>query len=204
MENVYPKFSVEFWWVKRRCSYHPSNAIYSPINHSFTPSKNLYFRENLGSKFVGDDNLIFHAVYRITGKNGKNYLFGRVLGRGWGKMISSFFWGGFGRNGWMMYRFYKLMMMFIEDGCNRWTNHQQRTTSTINVIVLMETGIWDEKVGRKGRGWWERWNVENGSDDIHIMAGLPYKRFEKFSWEDSALWKTDEDVIARWEHHPRW
>ena len=79
--NVYPKFSVEFWWVKRRCSYHPSNAIYSPINHSFTPSKNLYFRENLGSKFVGDDNLIFHAVYRVTDENGKNYLSGRVWGR---------------------------------------------------------------------------------------------------------------------------
>ena len=34
-------------------------------------------------------------------------------------------------------------------------------------------------------------------DDIHIMAGLPYKNADKFSLDDSALWKTDEDVIAR-------
>ena len=67
--NVYPKFSVEFWWVKRRCSYHLTFAIYCPINHPFTPSKNLYFCENFGSKFIGDDNLIFHAVYRITDEN---------------------------------------------------------------------------------------------------------------------------------------
>ena len=67
--NVYPKFSVEFSWVKRWCSYHPSNAIYSPINHPEIPSKNLYFRENFGSKFVGDDNLIFHAVCRVTDEN---------------------------------------------------------------------------------------------------------------------------------------
>lgn len=140
--NVYPKFSVEFSWVKRRCSYHQSYAIYSPINHPFTPSKNLYFRENFGSKFVGTDNLIFHAVCRVTDENGKNYLSGRVLGRGWGKMISSFFWGGIGQNGWMMYRFYKLERMIIEDDCNKWTNHQQRTTSTINGIVLMVREIW--------------------------------------------------------------
>ena len=95
--NVYPKFSVEFSWVKRRCSYHRFYANYSPINHPFAPSKNLYFRENFGSKFVGDDNLIFHAVYRITDENGKNYLSGRVWGRGLQEMISSFFWGGIGR-----------------------------------------------------------------------------------------------------------
>lgn len=67
--NVYPKFSVEFSWVKRRCSYHPSNANYSPINHPKIPSENLYFRKNLGSKLVGADNLIFHAVYTITDEN---------------------------------------------------------------------------------------------------------------------------------------
>lgn len=34
-------------------------------------------------------------------------------------------------------------------------------------------------------------------DDIHIVTGLPYKNTDKFSLDDSALWKTDEDVIAR-------
>ena len=34
-------------------------------------------------------------------------------------MISSFFWGGFGRNGRMMYKFYKYMKMFIEMSCNK-------------------------------------------------------------------------------------
>ena len=46
-DNVYPKFSVAFLWVKRRCSYHPANANYNPINHSGTHSKNLYFRKTL-------------------------------------------------------------------------------------------------------------------------------------------------------------
>ena len=57
--------------------------IYSPINHPFTPSKNLYFCENFGSKFIGDDNLIFHAVYRITEENegqGKKLSFGESFG----------------------------------------------------------------------------------------------------------------------------
>lgn len=40
-------------------------------------------------------------------------------------------------------------------------------------------------------------SLEAGSDDIHIVTGLPYKKVEKFSLEDSALWKTDEDVRAR-------
>ena len=40
-------------------------------------------------------------------------------------------------------------------------------------------------------------SLEAGSEDIHTMAGLPYKKFEKFSLDDSALWKTDEDVIAK-------
>lgn len=40
-----------------------------------------------------------------------------------------------------MYRFYKWMRIFIEDDCNKLTNHQQRTTSTINEIVLMVRGI---------------------------------------------------------------
>ena len=52
----------------------------------------------------------------------------------------------------------------------------------------MKMGIWDEKTGREGRERWERWDVENGSDDMHIVAGLPYKKFEKFSLDDSALW----------------
>ena len=34
-------------------------------------------------------------------------------------------------------------------------------------------------------------------DDIHIVTGLPHKNVEKFSLDDSALWKTDEDVMAR-------
>ena len=29
------------------------------------------------------------------------------------------------------------------------------------------------------------------------MTGLPYKNTDKFSLDDSALWKTDEDVIAK-------
>lgn len=41
----------------------------------------------------------------------------------------------------MVYRLYKCMRKFIEDNCNELTNHQQRTTSTINGIVLMETSI---------------------------------------------------------------
>lgn len=81
LRNVYPKFSVDFSWVNWWCSYHPFHAVYSPINHPITPSKNLYFRGNFGSKLVGDDNLIFHAVCRVTDENGKNYLSGRVLGR---------------------------------------------------------------------------------------------------------------------------
>ena len=67
-----------------------------------------------------------------------------------------------------------------------------------------ENETFGQKDGREGRGWWDRWNAERGSDDIHIMTGLPYKNTDKFSLDDSALWKTDEDVIARWEHRPRW
>ena len=111
--NVYPKFSVAFSWVKRRCSYHLTFAIYCPINHPFTPSKNLYFCENFGSKFVCDDNLIFHAVYRITDENGKNYLSGRVWGGGERKMISSVFWGRFGWQRYEMYKFYKFIRIII-------------------------------------------------------------------------------------------
>ena len=40
-------------------------------------------------------------------------------------------------------------------------------------------------------------SLEAGSDDIHIVAGLPYKNTDKFSLDDSALWETDDDVIAR-------
>ena len=52
----------------------------------------------------------------------------------------------------------------------------------------MVSGIKGEMDGWEGRGWWERWDVENGSDDIHIMAGLPHKNADKFSLDDSALW----------------
>lgn len=48
-----------------------------------------------------------------------------------------------------MYRFYKWMGIFIEDDCNKLTNHQQRTTSTINEIVLIETRIKAEQGGRR-------------------------------------------------------
>ena len=87
--------------------------------------------------------------------------------------------------------------MIIEDGCTKWTNHQQRTTSTINEIVLMVRGNKGKIDGREGRGWWDRWNAERGSDDIHLVTGLPYKNTAKFSLDDSALWEMDEDVIAR-------
>ena len=40
------------------------------------------------------------------------------------------------------------------------------------------------------------------ADDIHIVTGLPYKNTDKFSLDDSALWKTDEDVIAGWDIIP--
>lgn len=40
-------------------------------------------------------------------------------------------------------------------------------------------------------------SLRAGADDIHIVTGLPYKRVEKFSLDDSALWVTDENVIAR-------
>ena len=49
--------------------------------------------------------------------------------------------------------------MIIEDEWNKWTNHQQRTTSTINEIVLMKTGIEDEKMVERveddesGKAW---------------------------------------------------
>ena len=40
-------------------------------------------------------------------------------------------------------------------------------------------------------------SLEAGSDDIHIVTGLPNKNADKFSLDDSALWKKDEDVMAR-------
>ena len=52
-----------------------------------------------------------------------------------------------------------------------------------------------QKDGREGRGWWDRWNAERGSDDIHIVAGLPYKNTDKFSLDDSALWAAIDDNI---------
>ena len=43
------------------------------------------------------------------------------------------------------------MKIFIEESCNKSTNHPQRTTSTINEIVLMVRGNKGEKAGREGR-----------------------------------------------------
>lgn len=51
-----------------------------------------------------------------------------------------------------MYKPYKYTNLFIEDDCNKWTNHQQRTTSTINEIVLMKKRVLDDMDGREGRG----------------------------------------------------
>ena len=66
----------------------------------------------------------------------------------------------------------------------------------------MVRGNKGEMDGREGRGLWDCWNAERGSDDIHIMTGLPSKNADKFSLDDSALWKTDEDVIAGWDIIP--
>lgn len=46
-------------------------------------------------------------------------------------------------------------------------------------------------------------SLEAGSDDIQITTGLPYKNVEKFSLDDSALWKTDEDIISD-DNHSRY
>lgn len=40
-------------------------------------------------------------------------------------------------------------------------------------------------------------SLRTGVDDIQITGGLPNNNVEKFSLDDSALWKTDEDVRAR-------
>ena len=129
----------------------------------------------------------------------KSYLSGRVWGRGWGKMISSFFWGYIEWNEQEIYKFYKLIRAIIENDCNKWTNLQQRTTSTTNENFLIKTGILDEKDGRKGRECWERFGLKDGVNDIHIVADLSYKNVKKLSLDDSALWVTDEDIMARWE-----
>lgn len=42
-----------------------------------------------------------------------------------------------------------------------------------------------------------------GADEIRFSIGLPYKNTDKFSLDDSALWETDEDVMARLEHDSR-
>ena len=39
-------------------------------------------------------------------------------------------------------------------------------------------------------------SLRAGADDIHIVAGLPYKNTDKFSLDDSALWVTDEEIIS--------
>ena len=61
-----------------------------------------------------------------------------------------------------------------------------------------------QKDGREGRGWRDRWNAERGSDDIHIVAGLPNKNTDKFGLDDSALWAAIDDNIIPWWHHPEW
>lgn len=45
--------------------------------------------------------------------------------------------------------------------------------------------------------------MKDGVDDIHIMAGLSYKNADKFSLDNSALWKTDKDVISD-DNHSRY
>ena len=40
-------------------------------------------------------------------------------------------------------------------------------------------------------------SLRAGADDIHIVTGLPYKNADKFCLDDSALWKMDEDAMAR-------
>ena len=53
----------------------------------------------------------------------------------------------------------------------------------------------------EGRGWWARRGAERGSDDIHIVTGLPYKNTDKFSLDDSALWAAiDENIISDDNH----
>jgi len=61
----------------------------------------------------------------------------------------------------------------------------------------MVSGNLGRKDGREGRGMMRMESLRADADDIHIMTGLPYKNTDKFSLDDSALWKTDEDVIAR-------
>ena len=41
----------------------------------------------------------------------------------------------------------------------------------------------------------------DGSDDIHIMTGLPYKNTDKFSLDDSALWAAIDDNIISDDNH---
>ena len=43
-------------------------------------------------------------------------------------------------------------------------------------------------------------SLEAGSDDIHIVTGLPYKKVEKFSLDDSALWASTDDNIQNDNH----
>ena len=38
-------------------------------------------------------------------------------------------------------------------------------------------------------------SLEAGSDDIHIVTGLPYKNTDKFSLDDSALCASIDDNI---------
>ena len=79
------------------------------------------------------------------------------------------------------------MRIFIEDDCNKLTNHQQRTTSTINEIVLMKTAKMRVCVVERPTGRTREQTEEHGADDMHIVTGLPYKNSDKFSLDDSAL-----------------
>ena len=65
----------------------------------------------------------------------------------------------------------------------------------------MVRGNKGEMDGREGRGRWDCWNAERGSDDIHIMTGLPYKNTDKFSLDDSALWAAIDDNIISDDNH---
>ena len=64
-----------------------------------------------------------------------------------------------------------------------------------------ENGDLGQKDGREGRGRWELWHMIDGSDDIHIMTGLPYKNTDKFSLDDSALWVAIDDNIISDDNH---
>lgn len=44
-------------------------------------------------------------------------------------------------------------------------------------------------------------SLEAGSDEIHIVTGLPYKKVEKFSLDDSALCASIDDNTISDDNH---